>query len=134
MAFKHGAKASVTINTKDLSAYCDDLSLGIDVDTADTTTFASTWKSAIEGLAGATLEISGAYDPTATTGPAAVLTGLIGAGAVACVVAPSGTATNDLKRTFNAILTNYTEASPVGGRVNFSASMLVTGAITFGAY
>ncbi len=68
-----------------------------------------------------------------TTGPAAVLTGLIGGGAKSIVFSPAGTATGELKRTVSAILTGYTESSPVGGKVGFTAAFTGTGAVTFGS-
>lgn len=131
MAFRHGRLAEITINTKDLSTFCDTLDLSIDVDTADTTAFGSSWKSSVVGVAGSKLDLSGSFDPTATTGPAAVLVGCItGAAAVAVVHKPGGTASGQRTNSFNAIVTSYSESSPVGGRVSFSASMLVTGAVT----
>jgi predicted secreted protein len=131
MAFRHGKNASVTINSVDLSTFCDDLSLAIDVDTADTTTFGSTWKSAIAGLPGAKMTLKGDYDPTASTGPASAIFACITGGApVAVVHKPGGTLTGQRTNSFNAIVTNYTEDSPVGGVVTFSASLLVTGAVT----
>jgi len=97
------------------------------------TTFGDAWKAAIEGLAGATISLNGDFDPTATTGPAAKLLGLIGNGSTTVVVNPAGTATGELKRTCTAILTAYAESSPVGGKVSFTSSFLVTGAPTFAA-
>lgn len=131
MAFRHGKYAVITINAVDLSTFCDSLDLSVDVDTADTTMFGSTWKSAIAGLAGATLELSGAYDPTASTGPASAIFACITGGVpVAVVHKPGGTLTGQRTNSFNAIVTNYSESSPVGDKVTFSASLLVTGAVT----
>ena len=130
--FRYGAKALVTVNAVDLSAYCDDAGLDVGIDTAETTTFSATWKTFIEGLAVAKFSLKGNFDPTVTTGPAAVLTGLIGGGAKSVVFNPAGTATGELKRTVSAILTAYTEGSPVGGKVSFTAAFQGTGAVTFG--
>lgn len=135
MAFRHGRFASITLNAVDLSAFCDNADLSIDVDTSDTTTFGASWKTAIAGLIGSKVDLKGDYDPTASTGPAAVITACItGAVPVACIVGPGGTLTGQLKRTFNCIVTNYTESSPVADKVTFSATLLVTGAITLGTY
>ena len=130
--FRYGAKALVTVNAVDISAYCDDAGLDVGIDTAETTTFSATWKTYIEGLASAKFSLKGNFDPTVTTGPAAVLTGLPGGGAKTIVFNPAGTATGELKRTVSAILTGYTEASPVGGKVTFTAAFQGTGAVTFG--
>ena len=131
--FRYGAKALVTVNAIDLSAYCDDAGLDVGVETAETTTFSSSWKTFIEGLASAKFSLKGNFDPTVSTGPAAVLTGLIGGGAKTIVFNPAGTAAGELKRTVSAILTAYAETSPVGGKVTFTATFQGTGAVTFGS-
>ena len=60
--FRFGAKALVTVNAIDLSAYCDDAGLDIGIETAETTTFSATWKTFIEGLAGAKFSLKGPDD------------------------------------------------------------------------
>ena len=97
--FRYGAKALVTVNAVDLSAYSDDAGLDVGIDTAETTTFNASWKTFIEGLASAKFSLKGNFDPTVTSGPAAVLTGLIGGGAKSVVFNPAGTAVGELKRT-----------------------------------
>lgn len=131
--FRYGAKASVVINSVDLSTFSDQSGLTISVDTAETTSFAATWKTFIEGLASSTFTVSGQFDPTTTSGPAAALTALIGTGSHTCVFSPAGTVSLELKRTVSVILTNYGEASPVGGKVTFSASFVGTGSVVFAA-
>lgn len=131
MAFRHGKNAVVTVNAVDLSAFCDNLDLAIDVDTADTTTFGSSWKTALAGVAGATVDLSGDYDPTATTGPASAIFACISGGVpVAVVHKPGGTLSGQRTNSFNAIVTSYGETSAVGDVVKFKASLLVTGAVT----
>jgi hypothetical protein len=130
MAFRHGSKAAVTVDGTNLSAYCDSVELSIDVDTAETSAFGATWKTSVAGLAGAQLELSGNYDPTASTGPVAVLTGLIGQDAFPVEYFPGGNVSGQVKHAFNALLTSYAESSPVGDKVTFSASLIVDGAVT----
>ena len=77
-----------------------------------------------------TLELAGDYDPTATTGPQAVLFPLLGAAAFAVVVEPGGNLTGQVRRSFNALLTSYKESDKVADKVTFSATLLVTDAIT----
>lgn len=128
MAFRHGSKAALTLNAKDLSAFCDSIDFSVDVDAADTTTFGAAWKSAIAGLPGGKLDLSGFYDPTATTGPAAVLWACIAGGVpVTALYYPGGNLTGQALWTFtNGILvTGYSESSPVGGVVTFKASTQV---------
>lgn len=131
MAFRHGKTAEITVNAVALSTFCTSADFAVDVDTADTTTFGSTWKSAIAGVPGAKLDLVGDYDGTASTGPAAALMACISGGVpVAVVHKPGGTAAGQRTNSFNAIVTNYTESSPVGGVITFKASLLTTGAVT----
>ena len=134
MAFRHGSKAQITINSVDLSAYSDNLSLDITPETADTTGFGSTWRTHIPGLIGATLSVSGSYDPTETSGPAdAILDAITAqntAGYVAVVDKPGGTATGQRTNSFNAIVSGYNETSAVDDKVTWSAELTVTGAVT----
>ena len=131
MAFGHGSKAVVTINGVDLSTFCTSLDLGIDQDTAETTTFGSTWKSYIAGTMGGKMSLSGDYDGTVTTGPAsAILLAQATAVPIAVVHKPGGTASGQRTNSFNALITNYTESSPVGGTITFKCEVLPTGAIT----
>jgi predicted secreted protein len=133
VAFRHGKNAAVTVDAVDLSAFCDDLSLSTSKDTADTTTFGNDWRTNLAGLRGATFDLSGNYDPTASTGPAAVLfEALDSDDPVAVEYYPGGNTSGQLVYTFDAIVTSYEEAAPVGDKVTFSASLTVTGAVTQG--
>jgi hypothetical protein len=131
MAFRHGKNALCMVGGTELGTFCDGLDLSIDVDTADTTAFGAASKSALAGAYGGTLEISGFYDGTASVGPAAVFWAAINGGLpVAIVHKPGGTASGQRTNSFNAIVTNYSESSPVAGIVTFKASLLMTGAFS----
>ncbi len=130
MAARHGKFAEITIAANAMTSYVDAHTLDISVDTADISTYGLTWKKNLAGLAGATLTLSGNYDPTLVTGPVIVLTGLIGAAAFACVVYPGGNSAGQISHSFNGILTKYSQSAPIGGKVTFSADILVDGAIT----
>jgi hypothetical protein len=130
MAFRHGRFAEISIASVALSTFCDTADLAIDIDTADTTTFGSTWKTHVVGTAGGSIDGGGAYDPTATTGPASALSALIGADPVAVVLEPGGDVAGQIRHSFNASLTSYAESSSVGDKVAFSFSLLVDGAIS----
>jgi hypothetical protein len=129
LALRHGKNAALTLNTKDLSTFLDNLDMSFDMDTADSTTFGATWKSALAGIPSGKLDFGGFYDPTATTGPGAVLYPLVVAGtAVTALVYPGGTTTGQALYTITTgcIVTSYSESSPVGGIVTFKASCLIT--------
>jgi hypothetical protein len=129
MAFQAGKWAEITVNTKALSAFCDTADINVKLDTADTTTFTATWKTYIGGLLGGTVTLAGDYDPTVTTGPASVLWAAITGGvAVPCIFYPSGNRTGQgTSHTFNALITDYKEASKTTAQVTFAATLLITG-------
>lgn len=130
MAFRHGRFAEVTVNSAALSTFCDSVELTMENDTAETTTFGKTWKTHLPGLNGGSVTLSGNYDPTASTGPAAVLEALLGAAAFAVDVYPGGNTSGQRKHAFNALLTSYSETSAVGDKVTFSAELILDGAVT----
>lgn len=126
MAFRHGKNAALTLNTKDLSTFIESMDLSTDLDFSDTTTFGATWKTGVAGVPGGSLSISGFYDPTATTGPGAVLwAALIGATPVTALIYPGGTASGQALWTVTtgALVTSYSESSSVGGAVTFQANI-----------
>jgi hypothetical protein len=126
MAFRHGKNAALTLNTKDLSTFLTSLDTSWDLDMADTTTFGSTWKSELAGIPGGKIEIAGNYDPTATTGPGAVLwAAFVGAVPVTGLVYPGGNTTGQTLWTITSgcLVTSYAESSPVGGVITFKASI-----------
>jgi hypothetical protein len=126
MAFRHGSKAALTLNTKDLSTFMTSMDASWDLDTADTTAFGSTWKSAIAGVPGGKLDIAGYYDPTATTGPGAVLwAAFTGAALVTGLIYPGGNLTGQALWTITTgcLVTSYSESSAVGGVVGWKASI-----------
>lgn len=126
MAFRHGKNAALTLNTKDLSTFMTSMDTSWDLDMADTTTFGATWKSALAGVPGGKIDIAGNYDPTATTGPGAVLwAAFTGAVPVTGLVYPGGTASGQALWTITSgcLVTSYSESSPVGGIVTWKASI-----------
>lgn len=131
MAFRHGSKASITVNGVDLTSFCTSLDLTISQDSAETSVFGVTWKTFIAGLMGGKCSISGDYDGTVTTGPAsAILTAQATAAPVAIVHKPGGTLSGQRTNSFNALITSYSESSPVGGVITFKAELLASGAVT----
>lgn len=129
MAFRHGKAAALTLNSVALGTFLTSIDTSWDLDMADTTTFGTTWKSALPGIPGGTIEIAGNYDPTASTGPADTLWTLFAAGnAVTGLVYPGGNVSGQRLWTITSgcIVTSYSESSPVNGIVTFSASILVT--------
>ncbi len=130
MAFKHGKDAAVTVNAVALGAYCDDLSMSREADTAETSTFGVSDKTFLSGLRGGSFSLSGNYDGTVTVGPGAVLEPLLGGAAVTVVYEPGGNTAGQRRHTFSALVTSYEESASVSDVVKFSSELMVTGAIT----
>ncbi len=131
MAFRHGKSASLSVAATVLQAYLDNAALNVTNSTADTTTFGSTWTTAIAGLLGGTLSGSGFYDPTASTGPQEVLwTAFTGGAAVAFIYYPGGNTSGQRSYSFNGIVTSMSEQATATDKVTFTFDVLVTGAVT----
>lgn len=119
------------MNTKALSLFMDTADITFKVDTADVSTFTNAWKAYIPGLIGGTVTLSGDYDPTITSGPASVLTGLLGAAPFAIVFYPAGNnAGQGTSHSASAILTDYKEAAKTTTAVTIAATLLLTGVDT----
>ena len=134
MAFVHGKNAVFTIATEDLTQYLDNVELDISTDTAESTTLGNDFKTYVVGVSDSSLSISGKWDSTASTGPDAVLQGLIGDAPSAFEYGPEGDTTGKVKYSGNAILTDYKVTAPVGDVVAFTADFQISGTVTKGAF
>jgi hypothetical protein len=131
MAFVHGRLGEFTVNSVNLSAFCDTLEISIEVENAEVTTFGDAWRNFIGGLVGATIDIGGAWDPTTTTGPASAIASVISGGAAVTFIAEPGGAAVNQGRTGSCLVASYKETGAVGDKVGFTASFQVTGAVAF---
>ncbi len=128
MAFKHGKGSTVLFGIVDLTAYLNALDFGVDIDSAETSTFGDTWKTHIAGQMGATVGFGGFYDPTDTTIVAA-----IGAEDGILTWGPGGGgAEGDAVRLALIAATSYSEGSPVGDAVSIAWDVLTDGVVGFG--
>lgn len=132
MAKRSGANAVVTLDGDDLSDWVNNTEFPVTADTYETTTYGSGgYKEFVGGLkGGGTITISGFFD-AAASGPQKIIEPLIGGAPVVFVWQESATVGN-LTRTVSVIVSNYTESTPVGGMISFSADLQQTGAITLG--
>lgn len=135
MAFVHGKDSYLKLATVDLTTFLTDAALNQGTDVAETSTMGSEAKSYISGLTDSTMSISGRYDSTATTGPDAVLSGLLGLeAATAFEFGPEGGTTGKVKYSGNCFMTAYNVSAPVGDIVAFSAEFQVSGVVTKGTF
>jgi hypothetical protein len=141
MAQSHGKDSYFSIEDaagstlRVLTTYLTDVAENFSQDVAETTTKGQTPKSYVQGHTDATISISGRWDNTATTGPDAVLRGLIGdTGTVGFEFGPEGGTVGDIKYSGECICTSYQISSPLADVVGFTAEFQVTGAVTAGTF
>ena len=128
MAFKHGSKAAVFYGGIDMSPYLNSAALSVSVDTADTTAFGNTWRTAIAGLASGSYDFEGRYDPAEVN----IQADFAAQTEKVLTVCPSGSALGDLARLVPALTTSYGQSNNPAGAVGISWGVTGADAIAFG--
>jgi len=134
MAFVHGKDSVFKVDNSsgtltDISTYVNSVDFPETADVAETSTLGDSSKSYIVGLKDATLSIGGLWDSTLD----GVLGPVLGQSAtLSFEYHPEGTASGKIKYNGECILTSYSQASPVGDVVTFSADFQVSGDVTRG--
>jgi len=133
MAFKAGTTSAFYLANaanalQNLSAYADNLSLPQSTEQLDVSVFGSSSKAFIPGLQdGDTLTMSGPYDVVIHT----QLTTAKSAGSLlGFIFGPGGSVAAQARSAGSVYVQNYSVSTSVGGRVEYSASLQVTGAVT----
>ena len=129
MAFVHGKNTSVTIDSDDLSAYCNSVQFNRSADSHDVTTFGKNQKVYNSGLKDGEVTLEGIYDSTAATGPGAVLRPLVGGANVEFVYKPEGSGVGKPVATVDVIVTAYEESAPVADMITWSATLQMSDSI-----
>ena len=130
MAFVHGKGTVVSVDAKDLSVYGTSCEYELKAEAHDVTTFGNDYKVFSGGLKESSMKMEGNYDDTETDGPRAILEGNLGE-IVEIIYKPEGT--TGVTRTFDAILTQYTETAPVADMIKFEAQFQGSGAVAIAA-
>lgn len=137
MAFKAGTAtafylANAANALQNLSPYADNLSLPQSVQQIEVSAFGTASKAFITGLQdGDTLSMSGPYDVTIHT----QLTTAKSAGSLlGFIYGPGGSVASQARSAGSVYVAQYTVSSTVGGRVEYSASLQVTGAVSNGTF
>ena len=141
MAFAHGKHTHFSVDDasgtlRDLSSFCDSVSgLPGGRDLSEVTAFGDEGVRNIPGLKNVSFSVSGHWDPTATTGPDAVLSSLLDAEQTATFeYGPSGSGTGGIKYSGEAWCSSYSTDSSVSDKVSFSAEFQVDGVPTRGTF
>lgn len=137
MAFKAGkdswfALDNIAGTLTVLSPYTDDTSVPRTVAQLEVSAFGTTPKAFITGLTdGDTISIKGPYDPTMFSHLANLKAGqAAGSASSTYMYGPGGSVSGQAKMTGECWVASYQFSSAVGGRVEWSASLQVTGAQT----
>lgn len=117
---------------QNLSPYADNISLPQSTDMLDVSAFGTASKAFIPGLQdGDTLAMSGPYDVTIHTH----LTTAKSAGSLLGFIwGPGGSVASNARVAGSVYVSQYQLSSTVGGRVEYSASLQVTGAVSNGTF
>ncbi len=141
MAFKAG-KASfilldaVTGTPANISAYSDSVSFPQLVDTQEVSVFGTTAKAFIPGLTdGGEIQLSGPLDVALGTFVSALKAAQSAGSSTATFTwGPGGSVSGQIKQDAEVYLKSYDVSSGVGGKVEYSASLQITGAVTNGTW
>lgn len=126
--FIHGKGTVLSVDANDLSVYSTSCEYELKADEHDVTTFGNDFKKFNGGLIESTMKIEGNYDDTASDGPRATLETLVGKTAE-MVYKPEGAGTGNPTRTWEVLLTTYTETAPVNDMIKFAATFRGAGAV-----
>jgi hypothetical protein len=129
MSRKARGNVHLSYNGTDITAYANSADLQDTIDQIDTTHFASTGKESITGDPEWSLSMGGDWVPEidAILGPEAVTPGTRRDAAIELVGA---TATVEYAWTANAEIQNYQVQAQVGGKIVWSATLMLSGAPT----
>ena len=137
MAFKAGTASAFYLNNEaasvvNLSPYIDNVSVPQTVDVIDVSVLGTAAKAFVNGLTdGDQITFSGPYDVTVHTQLTALKAAQsAGSAAAAYIWGPGGSVASQARSAGSAFLTQYSVSTGVGGRVEYSASLQVSGAVS----
>lgn len=130
MAFVHGSKAVITVNSVSLTPYVDDITFSGNVGTAEVTVLGNTGKAYIPGLQDGSFALAGKFDPAAD----AALVAMNQVASLPVIYGPQGTTTGLPKYTCNAILSKYNLKTGVAAAGTFDVDFTISGGWTRTVY
>lgn len=141
MAFQPGYKsafylANAAAALQNLSGFADNMTVPQTIQTLETSVFGTVSKAFIVGLTdGDVISLSGPYDVTLWTQLTALKTAQsAGSAAAAYIFGPGGSVATQARSAGSVYVSALNITTGVGGRVEYSASLQVTGAVTNGTF
>jgi hypothetical protein len=141
MAFKAGYSAALYLDNaagalQNIQGYIDNISMDQPQDTQDVSVFGTIAKTFVIGLSdGGKLTISGPHDPTLATHCFGLKAAQqAGTASHSFIYGPGGSIASQTRIAGECLYENYAPSSAVGGRIEYTASFQVTGAVTNGTF
>lgn len=141
MAFKAGTTSAVFLANsaaalQNLSPYSDSFTWPQTTTTIDVSAFGTSAKAVIPSLTdGDTISMSGPYDVAIHTHLTALKAAQAAGSALAGIIwGPGGSVASQARVAGSVWVTSYSLTSGVGGRVDYSASLQVSGAVSNGTF
>jgi len=141
MSFKPGHGAYIGLDNaggavQNVSTYSDNFSFPQTIEILDVTTFGSSVKRNIAGLAGGdTLSMSGPLDVTLHSQLGSMLAAqAAGTAGFSLLYGPGGSVSGQVKQSAEVLLSNYTTMTTVAGRAEYSVQLQLDGAVTNGTW
>lgn len=127
---------SAATTLRDLSPNLTNIQFARSNDTHDDTGFGQEGHTFIAGLTNGTIQLTGWWDKTASTGTATVLDSLVGLDSVrvAFEYGPEGNTAGQVKYSGDCILSEFSTTSPVADLVSFTATLQISGTVTVGTF
>lgn len=127
MAKEHGRHTQISVDGDEIGPYANTSELKQQADSHDVTMYGVDDYEYQGGLKKGTFTAGGVYD-SAAAGPKAIISPLIGT-VVEIIRKPLGTGTGKPTETFDALIEDYTETSPVAGMITWQMSTTRSGPI-----
>lgn len=124
-----GKNTYVSVSTADISDHVTSVSFGLTAETFEVSGMGSDDMEYIGGREGGTVQLSGSYDTSTTSGPRYAVKPYLHQ-SVAVVYRPEGTGSGLPEDQFSAIIASYDETSAVGDAKKWASTLTITGAVT----
>jgi hypothetical protein len=133
MPYRHGKDTKALVSTYDLSPYLNEITSGMTIDTAETTTFGSNAKTYVTGLNDGTMSFNGLFDGSADA-IAEVFENIINNDLTPVITVgyDGGLAVGRSASLASAKQTTYEVTAPVSDVVSLTGEFQVTGGIRQG--
>jgi hypothetical protein len=128
MAASHGKNIVVYVNGVDLTTYFNDLTIGGEADTAEVSTFGSTYKAYVVGLVDGTVALGGVFDG-AVGAVDATLAALLGVGTPLVSIGPNSDPRGNRAHLCASITTKYEITASISDAVMVSTEFQQSGGI-----